>query len=611
MRFDKILEKILASKGNAFFYTPNLYDDSKSFLFLNPITEVSVSNKSDLKSFFEELDSINSPAYVMLKYEFGFLLEEKLNRMLSEKHDILGVLRKFNVKDFVTLDSDEIEFDYMDYKEHKIENYKLDTSFEEFSGSVNKVKKHISEGDTYQVNYTTGGTFDLKGDVHSLLFDLIFNQSGKYIALINDFPNLIISVSPELFFAKQGTQITARPMKGTIRRGKNISEDLANKEELKESEKDRAENIMIVDLLRNDLGRISEFETVNTELKYAVEKYESVFQLTSTINANLKTDSIVEVIRNIFPCGSITGAPKIRTMEIINEIEKNDRGYYTGTIGLVKEDYAVFNVPIRTIEVNLETMNGRIGLGSGIVWDSDVSAEYEEIKTKSLFLTNPDPYFEIFETILIENGEIFLRDYHLNRLKEAADYFLFKFDSEKLTDTLDRIIDKSKENKFIIKIGLSKWGRICYSKREPLKQGYSERVVLSDKKINSGDKFQYFKTTNRKLYDSEYEKARKSGFYDSIFLNENGDVAEGSITNIAVLKGDKYYTPPVGSGILNGCYRQYWLDSGNELIEKKLTLNEVINADKLILFNSVRKIILISELHIENKIIKYFNDLDS
>lgn len=234
--------------------------------------------------------------------------------------------------------------------------------------------------------------------------------------------------------------------------------------------------------------------------------------MTSKVEAHLKENNFEEIIKNIFPCGSITGAPKIRTLEIINELETEPRGIYTGAIGIVENDNYKFNVPIRTIKINKEG-KGEIGIGSGVVWDSDPNDEYNETLLKSNFLIKPEKYFEIFESILIENGKPYLLEEHLQRMKETAEYFLFNCDYEKVKE---KIFERCKKlgisNKYKMKVELDKWGEVRIQNSEVSSQNENIKIAVSGKRIDLQNKFQYFKTTNRKLYDEELKNIKNLAF---------------------------------------------------------------------------------------------------
>jgi para-aminobenzoate synthetase/4-amino-4-deoxychorismate lyase len=325
--------------------------------------------------------------------------------------------------------------------------------------------------------------------------------------------------------------------------------------------------------------------------------------MTSEINSTLKNNTTIsDIIKNIFPCGSVTGAPKIRTMEIINEIEKDRRNIYTGSIGLFLKDKVCLNVAIRTLVIDKKNKQGNIGLGSGIVWDSNPKQEYEEVKLKSRFLTSPQKYFEIFETALVKNSEVTFLEEHLLRLRTTAEYFLFKFDEKALTKKLSLLLKKAdKSDSFKLKIILNKYGNVSFKISEFSILPPIIKVILSANRINSQNKFQYFKTTNRILYDREYKKYSEKGFFDVIYQNENKELAEGAITNIFIKKGDIIITPPIISGILPGVYRSILLKKNPEIKEKKIFVEDLIQADEVFLTNSVRGQIKVDEIYLNER----------
>ena len=394
-------------------------------------------------------------------------------------------------------------------------------------------------------------------------------------------------------------------MKGTLKRGVNHKSDLAAEQELVNCQKNRAENVMIVDLIRNDLGRIAEYGSVSVPQLFSTEKYESLFQMVSTISAKLKKEvTLGTILKNIFPCGSVTGAPKIRTMEIINELEKEERGIYTGSIGLFNKDEANFSVAIRTLTVNKKNGNGELGIGAGIVWDSDPQKEYEETLLKSKFLVEPENYFDLFETMLLENGKILFLEEHIERLRLAAEIFLFNFNEKKIRKFVDCEVDEfDPGKKYKIRLILNKWGGTQIETFDFPSAKEIVKIFISEKKINSQNRFQYFKTTNRKLYDDEYQKYSAKGFFDVIFLNEKDVVAEGSITNIFIRNGNSWLTPTLTNGILNGIYRSYLLKD-KDIKEKEISVEDLLKADEIKLVNSVRGEVRVNQLYYRTKVIE-------
>ncbi|MCS7053756.1 MAG: aminodeoxychorismate synthase component I [Ignavibacterium sp.] len=599
----KEIFKILVKKNySAFFFTPPIYKKAQSFLFHKPkkIVKIFVANHSQNFKLIDELISKGLVGYAIINYEAGFLFERKLNHFLDKK-ELLAEFLFYDKNEFEVINSEKIIFDFN--SNYNIKNFRLNVSRNEYINSIQRIKNYIEAGDTYQVNFTVKGKFVFTGEISSLFQNLVFNQSAKYIGVINLPEKFIISISPELFFEVHKNKIITRPMKGTSHRGFNLQSDHLSKYRLELSEKEKAENVMIVDLLRNDLGRISKFGSVKVNKLFYIEKYETVFQMVSEIQASLKKGTkFSDIIKNIFPCGSVTGAPKIRTMEIIQELEKEKRNVYTGSIGIFLKDKISFNVAIRTLVIDKKTNKGEIGLGSGIVWDSAPPKEYEEVKLKSKFLTSPQKHFEIFETVLVENCKcVFLKE-HLERMKLTAEYFLFKFDEKDIQKQIKKSLNTVKDdNKYKLKIKLNKYGIISTEIKEIFTSSTKIKVIISKSRVRSDDKFQFFKTTNRMLYDNELKYYSKQGFFEVIYFNEKNELAEGSFTNIFIKKNNKIFTPDLSAGILNGIYRSHFIKLNPDVKETKLSFEDLIKADEVFLTNSVRGIIKVDEIYLNNR----------
>ncbi len=608
VKFEEILIKVIEQKYSAFFYTPPIYEKAVSYYFKNPIKTVTAKTKEEVNGALEILNKKKLMAYTLINYETGYALEKSLNKYFKTKGENL-LINIFDKSDVKKYDSKDIKISPIGYNDYKIEKFQLNVNEEEYKDNIEKIKQYLIEGDTYQVNFTLKSTFDFSGDYTSLFKSLTFNQSAKYSAFINLGEKILFSIAPELFFETDGKSITVLPMKGTSRRGKNINEDIQNLFALRESEKDRAENVMIVDLLRNDIGKICEFGSVKANELFSVEKYESLYQMVSKVSGKLKDEiSIGDLIKNIFPCGSVTGAPKIRTMEIINKLEKEQRGIYTGAIGIIDNGKAVFNVAIRTLVIDKQSGKGELGLGSGIVIDSEPDKEYEEVKLKGRFLSKTENYFELFETMLIENGVIADWNKHAERLKQAAEYFLFAFNNEEIDRVKEEIIQKIQPYKnYRLKLVLNKTGDVKYEISDYTLFKGKVKIILSKKRISSDNKFQYFKTTNRKLYNDEFKRYKKQGFFDVIFLNENGKLAEGTISNIFVKINDKWLTPKIECGILDGIERRKLLNENIIITEELISLNDLKKAENIILTNSLRGKTYVDELYINNVCINYLS----
>lgn len=451
---------------------------------------------------------------------------------------------------------------------------------DEYDSAVTRIKELIAAGDTYQVNYSFPLTSSFNGDAYNWYRQLCLAQGARYCAYLDLDRYQVLSLSPELFFERRGDRVITRPMKGTIRRGRWTEEDGVLAHQLRNSSKDRAENIMIVDLLRNDLGKVSVPGSVHVSSLFEAERYETVWQMTSTVESTLRPGtSLVELMSALFPCGSVTGAPKIRTMQIIRELERFPRGVYTGTIGFLQPGGdCVFNVAIRTVVIDKQTGVTTCGVGGGVTIDSTAAGEYEECLVKSRFLESKPVEFELFETMLIEDGEVFLLERHLERLRKSAAYFGFK-------NPLDLDLKIPSETAKL-KLNLRKDGRIETEITEVPDLRGSKRVALASAPVDSSNRFLFHKTTRRDFYTEQL--AQRPDCDDIIFWNERGEITESTIANVVVQIAGQMFTPPVNCGLLSGTFRAYLLEKG-EIEERVITIDELKNAEELYLINSVRK----------------------
>ncbi|MGM0681619.1 MAG: aminodeoxychorismate synthase component I, partial [Thermodesulfobacteriota bacterium] len=460
----------------------------------------------------------------------------------------------------------------------------------------------IAQGDTYPVNYTLKLLFDFTGPPEELYLTLRKNQSVSFSAFIQHRNTQIMSFSPELFFRKKGRMCKVRPMKGTIERGRNTSEDQKIKKFLQSDTKNRSENVMIVDMLRNDLGRISEPGFVHVPSLFDVETYESLHQMTTTVQTTLRNNlSLYELFQGLFPCGSVTGAPKIRTMEIINELEELPRGVYTGAIGFLAPDgEAIFNVPIRTL--TLKKNKGEMGIGSGIIHDSDPEKEWDECLLKARFLTCPREDFQLIETMLWQpDGGYWLLEKHLSRLEESAAYFEFPFAGKKVKEQLleeSRGFDTARSRK--IRLLLYQNGDIEISSTlleltdQPRYGKDLPRITIAGEQVDSRQPTLFHKTTSRHMYNRLYREAVAHGYYDVVFTNQRNELTEGSVSNLFIKKDGFYYTSPIECGLLPGVFRQYFLETHKDSAEEILTPADLQSADAVYLANSVRGMVEVS-----------------
>jgi para-aminobenzoate synthetase/4-amino-4-deoxychorismate lyase len=430
-------------------------------------------------------------------------------------------------------------------------------SEEHYRACIAQIHELIGSGDSYQANYTFRLRANLDEDEWILHRNLLLAQRGAYGAYINLGRYRILSASPELFFRTDGANITVRPMKGTASRGRWWDEDEAHRIALLSSAKERAENVMIVDLLRNDLGRIARMGSVDVRTLLEAERYETVWQLTSTITAELPAETgLHEVFRALFPSGSITGAPKIRTMEIIANLEGNPRGIYTGAVGYLKPGGdAVFNVAIRTAMVDSITKTAEYGVGGGITWASSANAEYEEALLKAAPLWHRRPQFELIETLrYVPHEGFFLLARHLDRLSCSAEYFDFMFDKELVTTVLERAVAHNNSGELRIRLALNRHGG-AHTRVTPLPppQAGLTQVALDYEPIDPADALRYHKTTHRNSYR---DASLRHPYADDVLLvNPNGEAVESTIANVAVKLDGRWWTPPLDAGCLPGVVR--------------------------------------------------------
>lgn len=482
----------------------------------------------------------------------------------------------------------------------------LTLSERQYAEKIDRIHEWIRAGDVYQLNFT----FPLRARIaersSTVYAQLRRRQPVDYGAFIHwRAGRWILCFSPELFFrvdqdlytedgrSKAGSarRITTRPMKGTAPRGRTTAEDRQVAEWLRNDEKNQSENVMIVDLIRNDLGRICEVGTVRVESLFAVERYPTLWQMTSTVTGELRSNvGCYDVFRALFPCGSITGAPKIRAMQLLGEIEGEPRGVYTGAIGFFSRERTVFNVAIRTLDLDGE--DATMGVGGGIVIDSTAEEEYRECRLKAEFLSRTDEPISLIETLLWR-GDYPLLELHLDRLTDSAEYFGFACDREQVKAALisasTMFADKRARK---VRLLLAGDGRLRIED-ELIPQGDNEsrepgRVCIAMERTDPDDRFLFHKTTNRALYANAFKAASEAGFADVLFLSARGEVTEGAVHNVFVEKNGRWMTPPVACGLLPGVYRRHLLETRSDVEERVLTLRDLETADAIYLTNAVR-----------------------
>lgn len=456
-----------------------------------------------------------------------------------------------------------------------------------YRAALEQIRRLIAAGDTYQVNYTFPLESTFREDPYIWFRTLSAAQNADFAAHLNLGRHRILSASPELFFRLDGNTLETRPMKGTRPRGLWPAADRLLARELAQSPKDRAENVMIVDLLRNDMGRVSEAGSVCVQRLFEVERYETIWQMTSTVTSWTRA-SVPDILGALFPSGSVTGAPKVRTMQIIRDLEPNPRGVYCGAIGWWSPGRAAeFSVAIRTVALDTSTGTARYHVGSGVTWDSNARDEYSECVGKAQILTHHRPEFELLESLLFD-GEYFLISRHLERLGASADYFGFQLDMAAvhavLTEDAAVLRDKGSGPRKV-RLLLARDGSVRTT-CEPAKPSTPVRIGFAVDPIDESDVFLYHKTTHRGVYDSA--RASRPDCDDVILWNRRDEITETTVANIVLELDGELRTPHIDSGLLGGVMRAELLHSG-KLSEARLTKEDVRRAGSIQLINSVRK----------------------
>jgi para-aminobenzoate synthetase/4-amino-4-deoxychorismate lyase len=458
-----------------------------------------------------------------------------------------------------------------------------DTGQAEFEAVIARIREHLQCGDSYQVNYTHRLEGAVPESARSVFWAMVRAQRTAYATLIETDAWAICSLSPELFFEKMGSRIAMQPMKGTRRRGRFPEEDEQMLASLRMSAKDRAENLMIVDMIRNDLGRIARPGSVEVGEMFRMRKLPTVWQQVSDVSAETRA-GLGEIFAALFPCASVTGAPKARTMKIIREIEKDARGVYTGAIGLLLPGGdARFSVAIRTLTIDRVTRKGVYGVGSGIVWDSDPATEWQECLDKARILTARWPEFRLLETMRYDPaGGIALESLHRDRMQASADYFDFPFSHERWSGCLAGVTG---DEPLRVRLLLSGNGDMELQKDPLTLADGVVRLRLADSPVSSEDVFLFHKTTHREVY--ERAKRAAADCDDVLLYNERGELTETTIANLFLEIDGELLTPARGCGLLAGTYRQQLLNQGRAR-EAVLTREDLSRADRLYVANAVQ-----------------------
>ena len=561
--------------------------------FANPHRIISATSVRDVRNALQEIEQLvnsnNWHAAGFVSYEAAPAFDNALHVLSTDDFPLLwfGLYSEPHAikTSEVYLDALKMESLQKDFRSLDILNWQATVERSSYNTAIEKVKDYIAQGKTYQVNYTMRLSSDFNIDEWSFFLNLVHTQN-KYAAYVDTGRYVICSASPELFFKLDGNRIFSHPMKGTVKRGRTTAEDAEQAQWLHNSIKNRAENVMIVDMVRNDLGHIAEIGSVHVPELFKVEKYPTLFQMTSLVQAKTIAP-LDEIFSALFPCASITGAPKVSTMNIIAELETTPRKIYTGSIGYISPNRkAQFNVAIRTALIDREHKAAEYGVGGGIVWDSTSADEYNEALLKARVLTEPSHEFSLIETLLWtpEDG-YFLREKHIERMCDSAEYFGFSYSKEILENHLDNLA-KGFNSARRVRILLDRNGSLNVEDKPHQENKPNFTARLAKDSIDSNDIFLFHKTTCREVYESA--RQAQPNYNDVLLYNERGELTEFTIGNLVVELNSEFFTPPISCGLLSGTFRSHLIETG-QIKEHIIHKDELGKCSKIFLINSVRE----------------------
>lgn len=582
------------------------FDDAISGLsrvLTDPVRSLSTRDPSEVRSVLAEAASASREGMWVAGY-VSYEAAAAFDPALATKKSSGEPLAWFGVFEDSAIENLDVT-SHQERAPYMVSGWQRGITPDQYSGAFEVIRNAIRNGDAYQVNLTFPLSASFTGEVGSLYRDLIHHQRPAYAAYIHHDQRHIVSVSPERFFAVEGGRITTRPMKGTARRGRWSAEDQVVRERFALSDKDRAENLMIVDLIRNDLGRIARFGTVSVDDLFAIERFETLWQMTSTVSAELRQDvGLTGIFEALFPCGSVTGAPKASSMAIIADVEDGPRGVYCGAIGFIPPgdgvEGASFNVAIRTAVIDDDDGVASFGVGGAITWYSTRDSEYEETATKALVLTRSRAPDSLIETIRWDpqrersGGAWIWLDEHLERLKASADYWGMPFDMVEIRRTLARSVE-SLVGPSRVRLQLDRPGRIsCITDEAP--ESFHTRpgdtaselpvvLAVSASPIDASDPRMFHKVGDRSLY--ERHRTLHPDADDVLLVNPFGRVTETTIANVVLFIEGVWVTPPIDDGLLPGVMRQVLIDEGF-VKERSVRIEDVFTADAIAVVNSVR-----------------------
>lgn len=561
--------------------------DGSWLVFRDPVAVVAVSGTGDVLPGLRKVeDYLQRGLYAAgyISYEASTAFDDSFHTFLPDSLPLIwfGIFSEPHpVPGLPTGEwSDEYEFEW-----------KPDVTQKEYEDAVARIKEYIAAGDSYQVNYTFRLTSPFKGNPWDYFRTVVNGHPMPYAAFIDTGRHAICSFSPELFFSLENGDISVQPMKGTARRGRFPEEDVMLRRELVSSVKERAENVMIVDMVRNDIGRIAQPGTVHVSELCGLRTFHTVFQMVSTVHGRVACN-LSDVFASLFPCASISGAPKVRTTQIIREIEKAPRHVYCGSIGwAAPHRRALFNIAIRTLLIDIKKKRAEYGTGSGIVWDSDTAGEYEECRLKTSIITKPQHDFLLVETLLWTVSEgYYLMNRHVERLEASADYFGFTFDVKHVAAALKNAVGIPGSAIRRVRLTLARNGECRFDVSDMPHEAEGTKseldLFLYPGRISSRDVFIFHKTNRRRQYAIAREQYPHGD--DLLFMNEKDELTETTIGNIVFSMGGKLYTPPIRCGLLPGVFRQMLVEE-KKINERVLHVSDLEKTRIIFRINSVRK----------------------
>ena len=554
----------------------------------DPEVALAATKPSELRELLGQVEQLQTEGYTVagwLSYEAACGFDDRFRVHEGQDFPLAVMLASRSVE---VADLPELSYPELSHPElHCLPRIKQ----AEYAARYDQLIELIHSGDLYQANFSFRTSVETVEDGYELFCHLESQHPMPYASFVEFEQWQVVCSSPELFLRKQDQVICSEPMKGTAPRGLWFEQDEKNREFLETDEKNRAENLMIVDLMRNDLSKICEPGSVTVPSLFESKRFPSLHQMVSQVEGSLLPDlTLFETLKATFPAGSITGTPKFRAMEVINDLEIDARKAYTGSIGvfLPNGDFEL-NVAIRTVVIDTESGGAELGIGSGVVSSSSRHAEWQECLLKGEFLNYSAGFGEIFETILWSDDYHWL-DEHIERLARSCHYFLVPFDEQQVRSKLELLTDQFAASHNRVRLAISRKGIISVTSQPLNTLGWDKatlKVRLMDSAVDASSPYQYHKTDHREHYDTAYAEAVAAGFSEALFLNEQGFLAEGAITNIFVLVDGRWLTPSIESGILPGIWRGKAMQQ-LEACPSLIDMDMLVAAEKIVIGNSLR-----------------------